>query len=102
MSEVNIRLDWDERKSRLLKRRRGFAFDEVARVFEGVTVELVKKDDPLQFAAIGLIEIHMVTVIYEERRDEEGAYLWLITYWKSTAREREIYEQETKDLHRTD
>ncbi len=72
------------------------AFDQVARVFEGVTVELVKNDDPLQFAAIGLVDAQMVTVIYEERRDEEGPCLWLITWWKSTAREREIYEQETK------
>jgi uncharacterized DUF497 family protein len=97
---MTVRLDWDEGKSRLLKRKRGLTFDQVMRIFEGVTVELVKNDDPLQFAAIGLIDTHMVTVVVEERRDEEGVYSWLITYWKSTAREREIYAQETKGLHR--
>ena len=65
-------------------------------------MELVKNDDPLQFAAIGLVENHLLTVIFEERRDEEGPYLWLITYWKSTAREREIYEQEASRLDRRD
>ncbi|RPJ52015.1 MAG: BrnT family toxin [Acidobacteria bacterium] len=99
---VTIRLDWDEKKSRLLKRKRGLSFEDVARVFEGVTVELMKNDDPLQFAAIGLVGVDLVTVIFEERRDEEGSCLWLVTYWKSTAREREIYEQETKGLDRED
>lgn len=33
------------------------------------------------------------SVIYEVRYDDEGEYIWLITYWKSTRREREIYEQ---------
>jgi len=74
----------------------------LARVFEGVTVEFLKNDDPLQFAAIGLVGVDFVTVIFEERRDEEGIYLWLVTYWKSTVREREIYERETKGLHRED
>jgi len=47
----------------------------LARVFEGVTVEFLKNDDPLQFAAIGLVGVDFVTVIFEERRDEEGIYL---------------------------
>jgi uncharacterized DUF497 family protein len=99
---VSIRLDWDERKSRLLKRKRGLSFDQEAQVFAGITVELMKSDDPLQFAAIGLIGARMVTLVFEERRDEEGPYFWLVTYWESTAREREIYAQETKGLHRED
>jgi uncharacterized DUF497 family protein len=99
---VTIRLDWDEKKSRVLERKRGLTFDQVSKVFEGVTVELLKNDDPLQFAAIGSVDVDLVTVIFEERRDEEGVYLWLVTYWRSTTREREIYEQETKGLHRED
>jgi len=99
---VTIRLDWDEKKSQLLKPKRGLTFDQVARVFKGVTVELVKNDDPLQFAAIGVIGARMVTLMFEERRDEEGPYLWLVTYWISTASEREIYEGETKGLNRQD
>ncbi len=35
----------------------------------------------------------LLSVIYELRYDDEGEYIWLITYWKSTKREREIYEQ---------
>jgi uncharacterized DUF497 family protein len=102
MKHVILRLDWDEEKSRALKRKRGFCFHQVSKVFDGVTLELLKNDDPLQFAAIGLVGVDLVTVIFEERRDEEGVYLWLVTYWRSTTREREVYEQETKGLHRED
>ena len=87
--------DWDDRKSRLLKRKRGFSFEEIVRIFEGVTVEGVKRDNPRQWLAIGFLQGRLLTVIYEERENEEGHYNWLVTYWNSTRAERKFYEQNT-------
>ena len=53
----------------------------------------MKRDDPEQFIAIGYLDNTLVSVIYEVRYDEQGEYIWLITYWKSTKKERQIYEQ---------
>jgi uncharacterized DUF497 family protein len=92
---VPVDFDWDDRKSRQLKRKRGFSFEEVVRIFEGVTVEGVKRDNPRQWFAIGLLQDRLLTVIYEERGNEEGCYNWLVTYWYSTRAERKFYEQNT-------
>ena len=88
-----MNFDWDDRKSRLLKRKRGFSFEEVVRIFEGVTVEGVKRDNPRQWFAIGFLQGRLLTVIYEEIENEEGRYIWLVTYWSSTRAERKFFEQ---------
>jgi uncharacterized DUF497 family protein len=88
-----MRFDWDDNKSRLLEQNRGYSLAEVATVLAGEYVEQVKGDDPEQFIAIGYLVNTLLSVIYEIRYDDEGEYIWLITYWKSTRREREIYEQ---------
>ncbi|NES17395.1 MAG: hypothetical protein F6K41_00035 [Symploca sp. SIO3E6] len=88
-----MRFDWDNHKSQLLKRNRGYSFDEVATILAGDYVERIKQDYPEQFIAIGFLKNSLLSVIYELRYDDEGEYIWLITYWKSTKREREIYEQ---------
>jgi uncharacterized DUF497 family protein len=88
-----MRFDWNNHKSQLLKQERGYSLEEVAAVLAGEYVEQMKRDEPEQFIAIGYLENILLSVIYEVRYDEEGEYVWLITYWKSTKREREIYEQ---------
>ncbi|UBF24832.1 hypothetical protein K9N68_24715 [Kovacikia minuta CCNUW1] len=88
-----MRFDWDNRKSQVLKQNRGYSLDEISWVLAGDYVEQVKRDDPQQFIAIGYLGNTLLSVIYEIRYDEEGEYIWLVTYWKSTKREREIYEQ---------
>jgi len=88
-----MRFDWDDHKSQLLKQNRGYSLEEVTSVLAGEYVEEVKRDDPEQFIAIGYLGNVLLSVIYEVRYDDEGEYIWLITYWKSTQREREIYEQ---------
>jgi len=62
-------------------------------ILAGDYVQRMKQDDPEQFIAIGYLKNSLLSVIYEFRYDEEGKYIWLVTYWKSTKREREIYEQ---------
>lgn len=88
-----MRFDWDNNKSQILKQNRGYSLEEISVVLAGDYVEQVKRDDPEQFIAIGYLGNTLLSVIYEIRYDEEGEYIWLVTYWKSTKREREIYEQ---------
>ena len=88
-----MRFDWDNHKSQLLQQNRGYSLEEVSIVLAGEYVEQIKRDDPEQFIAVGYLENTLLSVIYEIRYDDEGDYIWLITYWKSTKREREIYEQ---------
>ena len=88
-----MRFDWDNRKSQVLKQNRGYSLEEISVVLAGDYVERVKRDDPEQFIAIGYLRNTLLSVIYEIRYDEEGEYIWLVTYWQSTKREREIYEQ---------
>lgn len=88
-----MRFDWDDRKSQLLQQNRGYSLAEVTGVLAGDYVEQIKRDDPEQFIAIGYLGNTLLSVIYEIRSDGEGEYIWLITYWRSTKREREIYEQ---------
>lgn len=65
----------------------------IVTLFTGYYVERMKSDNPAQFIAIGYAENTLLSVIYEIRYDEEGEYIWLITYWKSTKQERRLYEQ---------
>jgi uncharacterized DUF497 family protein len=88
-----MRFDWDDHKSQLLEQKRGYSLAEISTVLAGEYIEQVKCDDPEQFIAIGYLANTLLSVIYEIRYDDEGEYIWLITYWKSTRREREIYEQ---------
>jgi uncharacterized DUF497 family protein len=88
-----MRFDWDDTKSQMLQENRGYSLEEVAIVLAGEYVEQVKRDEPEQFIAIGYLEGMLLSIIYEIRYDTEGEYVWLITYWQSTKREQEIYEQ---------
>lgn len=88
-----MRFDWNDNKSAILKQNRGYSLEEVATILSGEYVERIKRDNPEQFIAIGYLENTLLSLIYEVRYDEEGEYIWLITCWKSTRREREIYEQ---------
>lgn len=89
-----MRFDWDESKSKLLQQTRGYTLEEVVNIFKGYYVERIKNDDPEQLIAIGYLNNILLSLIYEIRYDEEGEYIWLITYWKTTKRERQIYEQD--------
>ncbi|GBF79586.1 hypothetical protein [Aphanothece sacrum] len=88
-----MRFDWDDQKSQLLKQKRGYFLEEIAVIFTVSYVERMKNDDPEQFIAIGYCNNNLLSVIYEIRYDEEGEYIWLVTYWKSTKQESKLYEQ---------
>lgn len=88
-----MRFDWDDAKSEKLKRERGISLGEAAEVFASYHVVDQKNDDPEQYYAIGFVHGRFITLIYEYREDALGELKWLVTYWPSTAREREIYEK---------
>ena len=89
-----MRFKWDEKKSAQLKRERGMAFDEVLGLFEKPYHLSQKRDDPEQWRAIGWAQEKLITLIYEERKDEEGLVYWLVTFWPSTKTERELFDDQ--------
>ena len=50
-----------------------------------------KDDDPEQLRAIGWCGGRLCSVIFEIRHDSEGEYYHLITAWKATQQEEQIY-----------
>lgn len=91
-----MQIDWDDNKSELLKRERGLSLEECAEIFLGGHVSDRKTDVPEQYFAIGFVQGQLITVIYEYREFEDEEIVWLITYWKATKREAQLYEQKRK------
>ena len=52
-----------------------------------------RSDVPEQYRAIGWVGGRLYSLIYEMRNDSEGEYYRLVTLWKSTRQERELYEE---------
>lgn len=89
-----MRFKYDATKSELLRRMptRGIGFDDVIQAWDQAVYLDARGDDPVQWRAIGWIGARMFTVIYEEREDELGPYVHLVTLWRSTKEERSLYE----------
>lgn len=90
-------LDWDENKSLLLKQTRGLSLLEASELLTTDNYVLLRKnDDPEQWLAIGFTCGRLISLVYEERYNDNVEYTRLITYWDSTKREKEIYEKKNK------
>ena len=89
-----MRFDFDQRKSERLRAnpKRGIGFEEVQEVFSHPYYLDQRSDDPDQYRAIGWVGQHMYSVIFELREDDEGEYCHLITLWRATKEERQLYE----------
>jgi uncharacterized DUF497 family protein len=48
---------------------------------------------PDQFRAVGWVGERLYTVIFEVREDDEGEYYHLVTLWKATRQEQQLYEE---------
>jgi uncharacterized DUF497 family protein len=96
ISEAKLRVDWDEIKNQETYKKRGFTFEQISRIFENPHFVDQKNDDPEQYFAIGIMMPFFITVVFEYREDEIGEYVWIVTYWKSTRREREMYAEAQK------
>lgn len=88
-----MRFKYDAKKGERLLRTRGVGFEEVQELFFGPYYLDQILDDPEQWVAIGWVNGLLYSVIYEEREDEVGTYFHLVTLWKSTKAERELYEE---------
>jgi hypothetical protein len=52
----------------------------------------VRNDLPLQHIAIGWVRQRLYSLIFEVREDDEGEFYHLVTLWKATREEGELYE----------
>ena len=96
-----MRFTWDVSKNNLNVRRRGLAFRDAVRIFEGPTME--KEDDRFDYGEIRIYAIGLVdgveilvdgveiTVIYTERDNDERH---IISAWRSAPHERRAFWQE--------
>jgi len=90
-----VRFHFDERKSRRLRAnpRRGIGFEEVQEMFLRPYYLDQRSDVPEQYRALGRVGQRLYTVIFEMREDEAGEFYHLVTLWKATRQERELYEE---------
>jgi uncharacterized DUF497 family protein len=90
-----MRFDFDARKSLRLSRdpKRGIGFEEAQKVFLQPYYQDQRSDMPEQFRAIGWVGRRLYSVIFEVREDDEGEFYHLVTLWKATREEHELYEE---------
>lgn len=90
-----MRFHFDENKSTQLRAnpKRGIGFEEAVEIFEHDYYLDHRCDDPEQFRAIGWVAGHLYSLIFEIREDRLGEYYHLVTLWKATKQERDLYEQ---------
>ena len=58
-----------------------------------LTISTSDADCPEQYRAIGWVEDSLYSVIFEVREDEQGEYYHLVTLWKATKQEQQLYEE---------
>jgi uncharacterized DUF497 family protein len=92
---ILMRFHFDERKSGRLRAnpKRGIGFEEAQEVFSHPYYLDERSDLSDQYRAIGWVGEQMYTVIFEVREDEEGEYYHLVTLWKATKQEQQLYAE---------
>jgi uncharacterized DUF497 family protein len=73
--------------------KRGIGFKEAQEIFSHAHYLDQRADVPEQYRAIGWAGQRLYPVIFEIREDAEGEYFHLVTLWKATREERELYEE---------
>ena len=92
-----MRYTWDERKNRRNVARRGIAFEDAKRIFEGPTVERVDDRfdyDEIRIYAIGLVNGLEITVVYTDEDDDQRR---IISAWRSEPHERRYFWENLED-----
>ena len=90
-----MRFHFDERKSKRLREnpRRAIGFEEAREIFRN-PYYLDQRSDLLdQYRAIGWVSGRLYSLIFEIREDGEGEYYHLVTLWKATKQEQELYDE---------
>jgi len=89
-----VRFHFDRAKSERLRKnpKRGIGFEEEQEIFERRYYLEVRNDLPLQHIAIGWVGRKLYSIISEVREDDQGEVYHLVTLWKATREELELYE----------
>ena len=90
-----MRFHFDPRKSERLREnaKRGIGFEEVQELFSHPHYVDQRSDSPEQYRAIGWVGNGLYAVIFEVREDGEGEYYHLVTLWRATRQEAQLYEE---------
>jgi len=90
-----MRFNFDARKSKRLRSnpRRGIGFEEAQEIFSHPFYLDQRLEIPEQQRAIGWVADRLYTLIFEVREDADGEYHHLVTLWKATKQEQELYEE---------
>jgi uncharacterized DUF497 family protein len=90
-----MRFDFDARKSHRLRanKKRGIGFEEAREIFSHPYYLDQRADVPQQFRAIGWVGETLYSLIFEVREDRDGEFYHLVTLWKATKEEEDLYEE---------
>lgn len=88
-----MRFEYDQKKSRDVKRKHGVGLEEAQEIFDQVYLVDQRSDDSEQFRAIGWSCGRLCSVIFEIRHDADGEYYHLVTAWKATEEEERSYAE---------
>ena len=95
-----MRFEWDEKKSRLNRKKHGVSFEIAAEVFADpfcLTIPDRTAQGEERFWTIGRLENLVILVVVHTTRDEEGEEVTrIISARKATPRERRFYEEADK------
>jgi uncharacterized DUF497 family protein len=92
-----MRFHFDASKSKRLREnpKRGIGFEEAQEVFSHPYYLDQRSELPEQYRAIGWVGGRLFSLIFEIREDREGQYFHLVTLWKATNEEEQLYESHT-------
>jgi uncharacterized DUF497 family protein len=90
-----MRFHFDTRKSERLRAnaKRGIGFEEAQEIFSHPYYLDQRSDVPEQYRAIGWVRENLYALIFEVREDKDGEYCRLVTLWKATKQEQQLYEE---------
>jgi uncharacterized DUF497 family protein len=90
-----MRFHSDERKSKRMRAnpKRGIGFEEAQEIFSHPYYLDQRSDVPVQYRAIGWVGDSLYALIFEVREDREGECYHLVTLWKATREEQQLYEE---------
>ncbi|HEV2992619.1 MAG TPA: BrnT family toxin [Candidatus Angelobacter sp.] len=92
-----MRFRFDTKKSQRLRAnpKRRIGFEEAQEIFSHPYYLDQRVDVPEQSRAIGWVAGQLYTVIFEVREDNNGEYYHLVTLWKATKEEQQLYEEQS-------
>ncbi len=89
-----MRFQFDVEKNREVLRKHGVSLEQARAVFDQAYLVDRKSDDPEQFRAIGWAGGRLCSVVFEIRHDADGEFYRLITAWKATKQEEDVYAEQ--------